>query len=245
MLALTGAAQAQDMNALFTRGAEAWMAGDRATAVRAWEQLREAGVRDPDLEYDLGTAYAETGHLGRAVWHFETALALRPGNEDAQAGLDTARTAIGRRLAQVAGEATVQTRPPMGEALLTPFSERGLAWSAITLNALFFLILAVRRFARRETLRVGLAVAAPLVALLLVACLWGVGVKRGLFERGQTGIVLEDAPLSEGPDPRAATRGEVQEGERARILGTEGGFVRLSLGGDRQGWVGQDHVGSL
>jgi len=239
------AASAQDMDALFSSGAQAYIAGDREAAIHTWERLREAGVRDPDLEFNLATAYGETGHLGRAVWHFETALALRPGDDDASAGLEAARTAIGRRLAQVEGEATVQTRPPMGEAVVAPFSERGLAWTAILLNALFFLVLAARRFARRESLRVGLAIAAPLVALLLVADLWGVGIKRGLFEQGQAGIVLDDAPLSEGPDPRAGARGDAREGERARILDTEGDFVRVRLGGDRHGWITHDHVGSL
>jgi len=243
--AAPAAVAAQDMNALWQRGTEAWLAGDRATAIRAWEQLREAGVRDPDLEYNLGTAYGETGRLGRAVWHFETALSLRPGDEDSQVGLHAARTAIGRRLAQREGEATVRTRPPMGEALVAPFSERLLAGLAVTLDAVFFALLIVRRYTKGESARVGLAVAAPLVALLLCADLWGLGVKRGAFERGRIAIVLDDAALSEGPDPRARTRGAASEGERARVLDAEGDFLRLELGGDRQGWTTRNHVGLL
>jgi len=239
------AVMAQDMGVLWSHGTEAWLAGDRATAIRAWEQLREAGIRDPDLEYNLGTAYGETGQLGRAVWHFETALSLRPGDEDAQVGLHAARTAIGRRLAQREGEATVQTRPPMGEALVAPFSERLLAGLAVALDTLFFALLVIRRYTKGESVRIGLAVAAPLVALLLCADLWGLGVKRGAFERGRTAIVLDDASLSEGPDPRARTRSAATEGERARVLDAEGDFLRLELGGDRHGWTTKDHVGLL
>jgi len=245
LLGSLASASAQDMSALWDTATHAWLAGDRAQAIRTWEQLREAGVRDPDLEYDLGTAYGETGHLGRAVWHFETALSLRPGDEDARMGLDAARTAIGRRLAQRRGEATVLTRPPMGEAMVAPFSERLLAALAVAFDALLFLILVVRRYVRGENARVGLAVAAPLVALLLCADLWGLGVKRGVFEHGATAIVLDDGPLSEGPDPRAQARGDVTEGERARVLGAEADFLHIELGGDRHGWIGKDHIGQL
>lgn len=245
LTAFAATARAQDMGALFERGAQAWVSGDRATALQAWETLREAGVRDPDLEYDLGTAYAESGQLGRAVWHFETALRLRPSDEDAQASLEAAQTGIGRRLAQVEGAATVRTRPPMAEAVVAPFSEAGLAYAALVLNALLFALLAWRRFAQREALRVTLAVAAPLVALLLLASLWGVGVKRGLFEDGRAGVVLDDTPLNEGPDPRAAERGQAREGERARVIASEGGYVHLRLGGEREGWVEATHVGDL
>jgi len=133
----------------------------------------------------------------------------------------------------------------MAETLVAPFTERFLAGFALALNALFFGLLVLRRYTRGESVSLSLAVAVPLVALLLCADLWGLGVKRGAFARGGMAIVLDDAALSEGPDPRAERRDGVTEGERARVMAAEGDFLRLELNGDRHGWIAKNHLGLL
>jgi hypothetical protein len=164
---------------------------------------------------NLGLSQARAGELGRAVLAFEQSLHYRPGDTDATNALAQARAAIGKRSAERQGEALVETRPPLAEAMVRPFSEDLLAYALLFCNAVLFLSLIVRRRARGETTRTGLAVAAALSGLALVCVLSGLLVKRGTFREGDPAIVLRDgAELREAPDWRA-TRVTLESALRA------------------------------
>src|SRR5476651_761846 len=62
-----------------------------ARAVSAYEALLAEGVRSPELETNLGAAYLRQGRRGPAALHFERALVLAPGDEDARADLQDLR----------------------------------------------------------------------------------------------------------------------------------------------------------
>ena len=243
-------ASAQPLETIWQEANAAWFAGDRDTASAGWERLVEAGVRDADVYFNLGTAHGEAGRYGRAVLSFERALAIRPGDEDAAGGLATARTALGRRRADAEGEAVVRARPPFAESVTRAFSKPTLAWSALVLEALFFLLLVAWRSARSEPVRLGLAIASPAVGVLMLLAFYGWGVKAQLWQEGSAGIVVvDDAPLREGPHGEAQRRGDAREGEVVRIVDEDetgaGAFVRVDLPGGRGGWLAAEHVGRV
>ena len=61
------------------RGNEAYLHGDYAGAVAAYEEVDRQGAVSADLSFNLGDAYFRKGALGPAIWAFERALALDPG----------------------------------------------------------------------------------------------------------------------------------------------------------------------
>ena len=98
----------------------------------------DAGIRDADVYMNIGLAHARTGELGRAVLAFEQSLHYRPGDSDATNALAQARAAIGKRSAEQQGEALVETRPPLAEAMVRPFSEDLLAYLLLVCDAACF-----------------------------------------------------------------------------------------------------------
>ena len=246
-LALPAAeASAQPMAELFARANDAFYAGDHARAAAGYEALLDAGVDDPDVTFNLACAHASTGAWGRAIWQFERTLLLRPGDEDAARGLEKARGALGRRQARDRGEAMVETRPPFRQAVVRRFSVEMLAWLLASLNALFFGALILRRFTRAETARLFLAIAAPLLGLLVAVAALGLAFKIDAFEEGEAAIVLdEDVALHEGPDERTPLRVSGSEGTRARLLGREGTFARVRLATGAEGWANAASIGTL
>ncbi len=241
-----GTAAAQRADAVFQQANEAYFQGDYEGAIRGYELLVESGIEDPDVAYNLGTAHARLGRWGHAIRWFETALRLRPGDEGTEQALAAARAALGRRQADAHGEAVVQTRPPFYEAVVRPFSENALAWTVLLLDLAFFGVLVARRLTRGETVRLALGIAIPLVGVLLVLGGLGLAVKAGAFREGDPGVVLvQDATVREGPDPRAQPRGRADEGEPARILDAHGDFYRVELPGGRAGWMEQAQVGRI
>ena len=239
-------ASAQSLQALFVSANQAYFRGDYPAAARQYEAIEKAGVRDADVYFNLATAYARSGALGKAVLYFERSLKLRPGDADAEKGLNAAVTTLARRRAERAGEATVRTRPPISEALVRPFSESSLAWLVLALDLAFFGILIALRAAQKEATRVGLSIASALSGLLLLIGGAGLLIKSEAFKEGRPGVVLrEQAPLREGPDPRAGERAKADEGQPARVLEQDGDFVRVKLPDNAEGWMQQADIGEV
>lgn len=237
---------AQSLPQMFSEANAAFFQGDFAKATKGYQALVEAGVEDADVYYNLGTAQARAGHCGEAIVALSRSLRLSAGDDAAEANLRACQTQLGKRRAQRDGEATVQTRPPWSDAVLASISLDALAWVLLVLNAALFTVLLARRGVHQETARLSLAVTAWLLALAVAMSAIALTVKAEWFRPGRGAVVLhEQAPLREGPDPRAKLRGETYEGEPGRVLQTEGDFVRVRLNRGPEGWMQRTDVGTL
>ncbi len=245
-LAPLGSARAESLESLFSEGNAAYFHGDFATAVKRYEALERAGVRDPDVSFNLATAHARLGHLGYAVLGFERALWLRPGDEGAEEGLLAARAELAKRRADREGEAELQTRPPLTEALARPFSPDALALALLILSALLFACLTGLHLARKPSQRIAVAVAAPLTGLLFLLSAAGLAVKLEVLRDGYAAVVLrEGAELREGPDNKAVVRKQAHEGQPARVLRSDGNHSEAQLDTGSRGWMETKDLGRL
>lgn len=236
-------AHAESLQEIFRAANDSFAHGQYAAAAERYQRLIEAGVRDADVYMNLGLSQARAGEFGRAVLAFEQSLHYRPGDNDASNALAQARATIGKRSAERQGEAMVETRPPLADAIVRPFSEDSLAYSLLFCDAVLFLSLILRRRAHSETTRTGLAVAAALSGLALICVLSGLLVKRGTFRDGEPAIVLrEGAELREAPDPRATMRARAPEGGSARILARDQGYARVRTSSGAVGWMSEADV---
>lgn len=238
-------ALAQRLDDTFAAGNAAAYRGDWDEAARQYERLLAAGVDDADVHFDFAVAQAHRGEYGRTVLGFERALRLEPGDTAAKEGLAQALSVLGHRRAEREGEATVRTRPPLAQALVQPFSETLLACVLLALDVLLFALLTLRRYARSETSRVGLAIAWPLIALLAAGVAGALLVKTEALQEGRAAVIVrEGAELREGPADSARVRETAHAGAYARVLEREGGFARVRV--DRStGWMREDDVGNV
>jgi hypothetical protein len=244
--AAPGPAHAESLERIFAIANEAYFKGDLSRAAEQYQRLVDASVHDPDVYFNLGLTRARLGQLGAAVLCFERSLWLRAGDEAVEAELSAVRAKLGGRRAEREGEATVQARPPMAQALVRPLSADFLAWSLIACNVLFFTLALIWPRIRGEAWRLGLAIAIPLIALLLIGSALGLAVKTGAFVDGHGSIVLrEGAELREGPDRQAEVRARAHEGDGALGLRREGTFVHVQLAGGRRGWIDQRDIGTI
>lgn len=246
LIACATPARAQSVERIWSSGNEAYFRGDIAQAARQYHLLVDAGVRDADVYFNLALAEARLGHLGQTVLYLERSLWLRPGDEVAEQELTAARSALAARRAERDGEATMQARPPLIEAVARPFSANLLAGLLLGLDVLVFALLLLRKSSRREPLRLGLAIAIPLLALLLVAAGIGLAVKNDTLRDGTAAVVLrEGAELREGPDGAAQVREAAHEGDSARLSRREAGFAHVQLSSGARGWIRDKDVGAV
>jgi len=77
---------------ILERGNQLYQEGDFVGAIEAYEAVRAAGFESATLHYNLGNAYFKAGDLGRSILEWERALLRSPGDPDAAANLDLARS---------------------------------------------------------------------------------------------------------------------------------------------------------
>jgi hypothetical protein len=253
---LTGVtgARADSLPELFARGNAAFARGEYPEAVRAYEALVEAGVDDPDVTFNLASAYGAQGQYGQAIRYFERVLRLSPRDAAARTSLQTAREALGERQAQAHGEAIVVDRPPLTEAIFAPFTTGTLALVLLCMSWVcvgLFIALRLRgpapaADARHEAVALGLGISSAIALSLALVSALGLGAKADWGRAGVRAVVLRDsAALREGPDDRARLSAELAEGEAVRLLAREGLFTRIVARGGQPGYVRSELVGEI
>ena len=98
LLSVAAAAPGVGQEALFRQGNARYQEGDFAGAVEAYQAVVSAGYESSELYYNLGNAYFRLDDLARTVLHYEKALRLDPGNDDASANLALVRDRLADRI---------------------------------------------------------------------------------------------------------------------------------------------------
>jgi len=236
LLAVPHQARAQDE--IFERGNQLYQQGDFAGAVEAYEAVRSAGFESADLHYNLGNAYFKAGELGRSILEWERALALAPGDPDATANLELARS--------VTADA-VEPLPRFW--LFTALSwwvgllPRGLlialvagAW-LVACGGVVLRVWARGPDARR--LATWLAAVAAAVVLVFGTNLAARELRIGQPERGV--ILAASVPVRSAPaEEDDLTLFEIHEGTRVRIDQRTGEWAEVVLDDGKVGWVPAD-----
>lgn len=216
--------------------------GDHTSAVSGYRTLVEAGVRDPDVFFNLATAFAQAGDYPRAILNYERALDLRPNDDATQKNLRRAEQLLEERRAEAEGEATIQRRSSIGDALYASFTEDALAYLLLLANLCFFGCLAWAWRSRRRS--GGPIVASVAAGSILAFSALGIGVKAGMFRDGARAIALDDrVVLREGPDERAQVRGETRGGDRVEVVEVDSDFLKLRVVSGLEGWAAANAVG--
>jgi hypothetical protein len=234
------------VEALFRRANELAFAENHAAALEVYGALGDVGIVDPDVEQNIAVCHARLGDLPRAIFHFERALLLRPGDEGVETALAAAEDALARARADEEGEAELARDTHFARSLVRGVSERGLAISLLLGMGLLCAAAVARRRTRSEAPRLGLTLLALFLAVFVGVSASGLVAKQGWLRQGTPAVILTDpVQLHQSPDSRSPVLATpARGGERATVLDEYEGFVRVRLGA-RQGWARADHVGRL
>jgi len=233
LLAIVAPVRAQDE--LVLQGNQHYQDGDYAGAVQAYQAVLTAGFESTDLHYNLGNAYFKSGELGRAILEWERALTLRPGDPDAAANLELARSLTTDDveplprfwlLSVISWWVDLLPRGPLIAAVAA-------AWLALTAG------LAVRILAAGPAIRRGggwLAIGGAAVSLVLGTNL---AVRELGIGRPERAVILAEAvPVRSAPtDDDNVTLFEIHEGTRVRVDRRTDAWAEVVLDDGKVGWV--------
>lgn len=250
------AASADVVDDAYAAGSEAALAGDFATAIDHWQRALELlPGRSAQLDYDLGTAYAELGELGRATYHLERALQpeARPSVEVAEA----ARRNLGivRRQAEVQAEVTdaqISRLPTSWDLALEVLAGRALAWISLICGWLAVGVVAQRRWRRRHGQPTGVSgrgISGALALVFVLVFVVGGGLHALAISAADDhpdAIALDaTVEVREGPGAHLPVAFELQGGSHVRVLDQRSGWMRVRLPGGLEGWAKSESIARL
>jgi len=217
---------------LFADANAAYLSGDVPRAIAAWEALVSEGILSPELETNLGAGYLRQGKRGLAALHFERALFLEAGDDDARADLLAVRRGNVDRLEGDLDDGETEA----AARLLRPLPGSVAAVALILLWSAGWVLLGIR------LLRPGPRWISPAAAVcfggaILSALLtWGSAVGREIAMQRAV-VIAPSVPAREGPGDKSVSRFEVHEGTTVRIEDEEPGFRRVKLANGLTGWI--------
>lgn len=217
--------------ALFSDANAAYLSGDLARAVASYEALIAEGVTSPELETNLGAAYLREGKRGLAALHFERALFLDPGDDDARADLVEVRRGNVDKLEGESEEGGTETLA----RVLAPLPGGTAAALLISFWCLAWILLALRLWKRLPWLGLATGLAFALSAAA-AAVTWGAATGRRMALQRAV-VVAPSTPAREGPAEKSVSHFEVHEGTTVRIEDQESDYRRIKLANGLTGWV--------
>lgn len=229
-------AQPDSLTPRFERANEAYQDGRYEQAAKIYRRIVEAGYGSLALYHNLGNAYVRLDSTGAAVWSYQKALQLDPGNRRVRHNLEFVRHREGLPVGGL---------PPRGVAALVS------GWPTTLLFVLGLLLLAsvvVIGVFRAEDEQV-FHFRDPLVwgpfilgVLLVVAALGASYLKT--YDRRAV-VTGDQTAIRPTGNEKASPDTTIRAGSMVEVRTQDGSWIRVRLGDGSVGWVPSRNIRDL
>lgn len=219
----------------FQAGNAAYLEGEFDAAIELYEQVA-LEWNSFELEYNLGVAHYKSGRIGPSILHFERARRIRPSDDDLQANLLLAKSAVVDRIEELPEIALA----PLWRELTAQHRMTGWTVGSIILWFAAFLLLLLRIFLADVATRRLLIIVGPVLAVVAMT-LGLLGRETHLRSRSDEGAVIMASRIevksspSDGPD--SSDLFVLHEGTVVEIIRGEDDWVQIRLANGNTGWV--------
>lgn len=233
-LPVDGAPAVPEPAELWVNGNAAYEAGDFERAVALYRAMREMGVDNGHLHYNLGNAYLRAGELGRSIASYRRALKLLPRDEDAAANLAFARRSARDEIAAPAPPALLRT---------VLFWHHGLApvealRSAALVGLGFWIVLALRLYRPASEVLRWSAVCLLAVGLALGGSL----VAHAAFGSPIAVVLPPEIDLHAAAGEGSVVRFRLHAGTEVRVIERRPEWIRIELPDGQRGWSKREYM---
>lgn len=231
MLLGAGTLAAADVASDFSSANQLYAEGKFSEAAKVYGTILHSGAVSANLLFNDGNAEFKSGSLGRAIAAYRRAGQLAPRDADIRANLDFARN-------QVQGATWRESRWESWLGALTLNEWTALAALAFWLT---FLLLAARQIrpALKNLLR-GPARLMAVAAVFFCACL---GMASAIhLSKSIAVVVVSDAVTRSGPFNDAQNAFAVHDGAELTVLDRRNGWLEVTDGAGRIGWLQDGQV---
>lgn len=229
--------QADELTRAFLDGAKNYDAENYDAAIAEFSKIIAAGIKNGKMFYNIGNAYLKSGDLGNAMLWYERALKLRPNDPDLKFNHQYALTLV--------KDAKEDNHRPILKVLFFWqhfLSAATVQWTALTLNLLFWLTLALQALRRKRTLQL------PRYVVLVLAVVFTLTVFYNHYTSNYVkhAVILADKiSVRSGLTQDSTELFVLHAGSKVKIDKDNKEFYRIYFSDGKIGWLGKSEVGVI
>jgi tetratricopeptide (TPR) repeat protein len=228
-----GSVDETDVNALFDAGNQAYKEKNYQEAAEKFRSILETGIRNGQVEFNLGNAYFRLGQLGRSILHYERAHRLLPRHRDIVQNLKVARKQCEDQMEEEKRNAVVAF---FSELSMRYTANEWATFASILLLAVGALITA-RTFCHGVSTRRRLRHLAVVAAIILVWSGSNAAVQVHRAAQREAIIVKPEVQVYAEPNPGHAQHlFLLHEGSKVRIQRSGGDWTLVQYAAGLRGW---------
>jgi tetratricopeptide (TPR) repeat protein len=217
---------------IFNRANEYYSSKDYRKAIELYTELRERGIINAALYYNLGNTYYKLGQVGYAILNYEKALLLKPFDRDIRENLEFVRRSLKEKVLPLYGEgprrflrvSSSYVRPRFFAILELGF------FSLLILFLFLYLFVPLRRSIFKRYI----------FLFLVLFVLFGTAhFSYFAYEKNHPKgiIVVEETNVLSAPIAESDLLFPVYEGTKIKLMESRGEWLRVVLEDGREGWI--------
>ncbi|HUX62112.1 MAG TPA: tetratricopeptide repeat protein [Ignavibacteriaceae bacterium] len=211
-------------------------------AISTYQTILNQGYEGVSVYYNLGNSFYRENKLGYAIFYYEKALRLSPGDEDVIHNLLIANSKTVDKIDSIPQFFLVQ----WWNGLLALFTLSGWKNLAYLFYWIFLVSVSVYFFVRRTKYQKYTFYSAGLSLMLLIFTITLLLIKFDQEYSTKKGIIVEpivDVKLS--PDPNANDAFIIHEGLKVKVEDKVDNWYKIQLNDGKVGWLQQKEVGVI
>ena len=228
-----------DNVALWERGNQAYIDGNFAQAVAAYQEIEERGYSSARLYYNMGNAYYKQGEIGRAILYYNRALVASPSMDDARYNLEIAQTQTKDKIAVVPEFFLNSWMRALRSAISCT------AWSVLSLTLFGLMLVFVLIFLLASQLKVrkgGFYGTVVALLLFVVTTAFAVSARGDILDRSGAIVMSSAISVKSSPDRAATDLFVLHEGTKVEISSEVDGWSEITIADGKKGWTESSHL---
>lgn len=209
-------------------------------AITYYEKILAGGQSSANLYYNLGNAYFKDNQLGKAIYNYEMAKKLKPGDDDIQSNLKLANSKTIDKIE--AKENFLAGAIKSGIYGFT--STTGWAW--LSIGAVVFALLcgglfviSTRLFFRRLFFWLAMLGALKFVIVFSI----GYASLHNLNKKTQAIVTAQVVQVLNAPNDSGKSKFSLHEGTKLTVLSTNDDWTSVQLANGNEGWIKTNELG--
>lgn len=233
-VAVAGAAQSDDMDAVWGKANTAYINANYVEAIDGYESILDSGMESAALYLNLGNAYFKRGMNGKAILNYHRALRLSPSMEDADYNLAVANARVQDKIDAVPVFFIARWVGGLKNAM------SGNAWAAASLVLLALVMAAVITYMLSE--RIGLRktgfYGGILCAIAMIfSMVFASDLRRSGLHPDEAIVMAGAVAVKSSPDAGSKDIFILHEGTKLRVLGALGDYREIMIADGNRGWL--------
>ena len=232
----------QDAERWFEQANAAYNAGSYDTALMLYDQVVATELESVPLYFNMGNAYYKMREYPMAIYYYEKALKIDPGNEDVRTNLAIANLAIVDKIEEVPQSFIVKG----WNGLKNAFS--GQQWTVLSLVAFALLLVSAFLFlrARRMGMRkLGFFMGLVMLLVFALSVIFAAQLKQASMTEDQAIIMAPTVTVKSTPNEVSVDLFVLHEGTKVEILDHADGWNKIKIGDGSIGWLQADYMRSF